>query len=149
MAKSKKPRGLRIDENLFQSLSEKKLVTTAQNYISYLELYYVSNHLKEDSENKLVFKQSKANPTNKKNIESKIVFHEVTPPFYDAPPANRYFQDEVGQWQEPKKDNTEIKKQIEAIRAEKIPKERDTILGRKIWNSEQENRIKELFNQLQ
>ena len=44
--------------------------------------------------------------------------------------------------------NKEIKKQIEAIVAEKCPKERDTSLGRKIWLKEQENRINELKSQL-
>jgi hypothetical protein len=42
----------------------------------------------------------------------------------------------------------EIQKQIDTIRAEKIPKERDTPLGRKVWQQEQDAKIKELQNKL-
>ena len=41
-----------------------------------------------------------------------------------------------------------ILEQISAIRAEKIPKERDTVIGRKAWQMEQNNRIENLKNQL-
>ncbi len=42
----------------------------------------------------------------------------------------------------------EIEKQIQAIRDEKIPKERDTRLGRFSWQADQEKRIKELQSKL-
>lgn len=45
-------------------------------------------------------------------------------------------------------DELEIKKQIAAIQAEKIPKERDTFYGRKSWKIEQDNKIKELREKL-
>ncbi len=45
---------------------------------------------------------------------------------------------------EPQLDIEEIKNQIKAIREEKIPKERDTILGRKVWSAEQEKKISDL-----
>jgi len=44
--------------------------------------------------------------------------------------------------------NKEIQKQIDAIVAEKIPKERDTSLGRRIWAGEQNLKIKELQSKL-
>jgi hypothetical protein len=44
--------------------------------------------------------------------------------------------------------NGEIMKQIEAIKAEKIPKERDTSNGRKSWSFDQQKRIQELQNKL-
>lgn len=44
--------------------------------------------------------------------------------------------------------NKDIKKQIDAILAEKIPKERDTSLGRRIWAGEQNLKIKELQSKL-
>lgn len=48
----------------------------------------------------------------------------------------------------PAPDNDEILKQILAIKAEKIPKERDTPFGKKAWEFDQKKRIKELENQL-
>lgn len=45
-------------------------------------------------------------------------------------------------------DNSEIEKQIAAVKAEKIPPERNTTLGKKIWQKEQENRINELKLQI-
>lgn len=47
-----------------------------------------------------------------------------------------------------KPDNSEIEKQIAAVKAEKIPPERNTTLGKKIWQKEQENRINELKLQI-
>lgn len=44
--------------------------------------------------------------------------------------------------------NGEIMAQIAAIRAEKIPKDRDTVMGRKSWELDQRKRIEELQNQL-
>lgn len=44
--------------------------------------------------------------------------------------------------------NEDIQKQIEAIKSEKCPKERDTPMGRKSWQLDQAKRIKELENQL-
>lgn len=42
----------------------------------------------------------------------------------------------------------DILKQISAIRAEKVPKERDTVFGRKSWALEQKKRIEDLEKQL-
>ena len=44
--------------------------------------------------------------------------------------------------------DTTIKEKIAAIKAEKIPKERDTIFGRKIWQNEQNAKIAELMKSL-
>lgn len=44
--------------------------------------------------------------------------------------------------------NADIEDKIQVIRAEKIPKERDTVNGRKSWQMEQQKRIQELKNQL-
>jgi len=48
----------------------------------------------------------------------------------------------------PAKSHESILAQIEAIRAEKIPKDRDTYLGRKVWQNEQNARIEALKQQL-
>lgn len=42
----------------------------------------------------------------------------------------------------------DILKQIAAIRAERVPKERDTLFGRKAWALDQKKRIEELEKQL-
>jgi len=44
--------------------------------------------------------------------------------------------------------NKEIIYQISAIKAEKIPKDRDTSLGRRIWQGEQNLKIKQLQSKL-
>lgn len=41
-------------------------------------------------------------------------------------------------------DNTDVLKQISAIKAEKIPSHRDTLYGRKSWAADQKKRIQEL-----
>ena len=45
-------------------------------------------------------------------------------------------------------DNGGILKQIEVIKGEKIPRERDTFYGRKAWGLEQQKRIEELQKQI-
>ncbi len=49
---------------------------------------------------------------------------------------------------ETEKHTREIEKQIAAIKAEKIPKERDTVIGRKVWHADQSARIADLQRQL-
>lgn len=41
-----------------------------------------------------------------------------------------------------------VQTEMQKIKDEKIPKDRDTILGRKYWNIEQQKRIKELEDKL-
>lgn len=48
----------------------------------------------------------------------------------------------------PLADNSEILQQIDAIKAEKIPPERNTTNGRKVWAIDQAKRIKELESKL-
>lgn len=48
----------------------------------------------------------------------------------------------------PKKEAVDIQNRIDAIRAEKIPKERDTSMGRKAWQLDQHKRIQELQQKL-
>lgn len=45
-------------------------------------------------------------------------------------------------------DREEVKRQIADIRTEKIPKERDTPMGRKIWQADQNKRIQDLQKSL-
>ena len=142
MAKSKQPRGLRIDENLFQSLSERKIISTAQSYVSYLELYYVSNYLKQEVENIKPWEElDKIDEKAIKDFSFKEL-HNYVGKVSDAYTSKT----NIPPLEENNKD--EIKKQIEAIRAEKIQKERDTPFGRKIWLKEQEERITALQNKI-
>ncbi len=76
---------------------------------------------------------------------------------FDGPKLPKNIQDEPKQWVDPKPpeqkinpvfNNQDILKQISAIKEEKIPKERDTIFGRKMWNYDQQKRVKELENKL-
>lgn len=60
---------------------------------------------------------------------------------YDAPPLPITVNDDPLR-------KMEIQRQIESIRAEKIPKERDTVFGRKSWQLDQHKRIQELQNKL-
>jgi len=48
----------------------------------------------------------------------------------------------------PENNNEGILEQIKAIQLEKIPKERDTLYGRKAWNIDQYKRIEELKSKL-
>jgi hypothetical protein len=48
----------------------------------------------------------------------------------------------------PKMEESEILQKIAVIRSEKIPAERNTSLGKKVWANEQYKRIKELENQI-
>ena len=45
-------------------------------------------------------------------------------------------------------ENDQLEAQIKEIKGEKIPKERDTIMGRKAWKLEQDKRIKELQSKI-
>jgi len=65
----------------------------------------------------------------------------------DGSGINKDELDELGQWQEPEWVEP-IEAQIKAVEAEKIPKDRDTLLGRKVWAKEQAKRIEELKNKL-
>lgn len=49
---------------------------------------------------------------------------------------------------EPPKEDADIQKRIDEIKAEKIPKERDTPMGRKAWELDKKKRIQELQNKL-
>lgn len=55
---------------------------------------------------------------------------------------------QIGALRKPPEVNADIQKSIDEIKAEKIPKERDTPMGRKAWQLDQQKRIQELQNQL-
>lgn len=57
-------------------------------------------------------------------------------------------KDRVNEIYGPSEPNGDIKKRIEAIKKEAIPKERDTPTGRKVWAMDQQKRITDLEKQL-
>lgn len=106
-----------------------------------------------------------------KNIE-KLKYSPITPESYNCKKLNRAKYDEVSQFPEPKITLEEIspekqkelsegiknitalyeaenfKDQINAIKAEKCPYERNTPLGKKSWEFDRQKRITELEKQL-
>ena len=68
---------------------------------------------------------------------------------YDAPQMSNGLKDEL-EYTNQTIDllKVALEKKIIEIKAEKIPKERDTVLGRKAWQIEQNKRIQELKNKL-
>lgn len=89
-------------------------------------------------------------------IEYSNVISEIDPKAGDVQLANKILHDKVLEdvvmSGEPTinilKRNLEIEKQIAAVKAEKIPPERNTPLGKKIWEKEQIKRINELKLQM-
>lgn len=130
MAKTN-PIGVRFDEGLLNSVKEAGLAKSPQKALnlyegSYLEL--VALRVKENNkpENKAKIEQER-NPVDPKSKTNSGLLTEVE---CEVPEA------------------TKIEVEIKLIRAEKIPAHRDTILGRKVWNADQQKRISELQKQL-
>lgn len=81
-------------------------------------------------------------PEDDPRLNNLVQFTEKPPnEAYDAPPLPITVNDDPLR-------KMEIQRQIESIRAEKIPKERDTVFGRKSWQIDQQKRIQELQNKL-
>lgn len=99
------------------------------------------------------FASGKADPLNIGFIGIIPMIKKRKQIFYEAAKAedvNEYFANVGKEYQETVKEvvSSAIEKQIADIRSEKIPKERDTSLGRKIWHKEQSNRISQLQKQI-
>ncbi len=83
-------------------------------------------------------------------LKSKIDFTPSTENCYDGNQISRsYVGDELPQFitGDPK-EKMEIYQKIAAIRAEKIPDYRNTSLGKKVWQKEQDDKIRELQKKL-
>lgn len=65
------------------------------------------------------------------------------PETFDRPPVPKNTPDEYSMLE-----TGRVAEQIKTIRAERIPKDRDTVLGRKAWAIEQQKRITELEKQI-
>ena len=63
---------------------------------------------------------------------------------YDAPKVNPLILDEMGQRHDIEINTDAVLAQIEAIKKETIPPERNTVIGKKLWKIEQERRLNEL-----
>lgn len=104
--------------------------------------------LKEDgSVEKLKF----AKPEKKESkswigkLESNIDYKPVSKESYDSEKINFYLSDEAGQWPTPTYDNSEIQKQIDALKKEieNVPKTHSPI-GKKTWVFDRQKKIDEL-----
>lgn len=136
MAKTK-PIGVRFDEDLLIALSEDGIADTAQQALNFLSLFY-----RDNNPNKINFaeKFKDIQLKSKTSVDMKN-FNKV---LNETP---KEVKQEVSEMLD-NFDNEEIQKQIAAVKAEKIPPERNTPLGKKIWEKEQSNRINELKKQL-
>ena len=131
MAKTRQV-GVRFDEELLKKVKDAGLATSPQKALNLYERSYLELiELKVENNNK---------PENKAKIETERDTVKKLPTQTITTPKEALVEVSL--------DELEIKKQIAAIQAEKIPKERDTPLGRTHWAKDQEKKIKELRNKL-
>lgn len=135
MAKTK-PIGVRFDEEILEKIKTEQKLTSPQKVLNYLMENYHNCVLNTEKgitvinpSNGLILQDF---PNPEKPVTSK--------PVYQYPLEEKDCTRKI--------DNSEIQKQINAIRSEKIPKERDTLIGRLVWASDRDKRIKELRKQL-
>lgn len=89
-----------------------------------------------------------------KNQEKKQMLKAVNPPLTDQfkktfPPSDADIKAAgIPKDTKPAPDTSKILDQIAAIRAEKIPAERNTAIGKKVWEMDQKKRIEELQSKL-
>lgn len=138
MAKTK-PIGVRFDEDLLAELKEYNLVNTPQAVLSFLESY---------------FKMSKLEDSNMSSVaipirvmgDNPILSYSLNLP--ENLEKKGTFENILDKNEHEKSKKEEIEKQIQAIKAEKIPAERNTTFGKKVWETDQIKRIDELQKQL-
>ena len=131
MAKTRQV-GVRFDEELLMKVKDAGLATSPQKALNLYERSYLELiELKVENNNK---------PENKAKIEAERDTVKKLPTQTITTPKEALVEVNL--------DELEIKKQIASIQAEKIPKERDTVIGRNVWKMEQEKKIKELRNKL-
>lgn len=119
MAKTN-PIGVRFRTDVLEKLNTDHKIDTPQKALVFLEQFYI-NHYKLATDPKEILRSQQRQ--NALQAQPRPVKPDLS---RDA-----------------------ILKQIEAIQAEQIPKERDTPLGRPSWRLDQQKRINELKKQLQ
>lgn len=151
-----KPIGVRFDEDLLIELKELG-AQSPQQALNFLIEFYTTH--------RPVRGEKKATPPPDENtIKIKIKKHTGIKPLTDADvdklqnvifPAiektlthQEYELQILGDFRNEQPDNSKIEKQIAAIEAEKIPKERDTPLGRRSWLFDQNKKIEDLKKQI-
>lgn len=97
----------------------------------YVEIKKVAILTKE-GELKPIFPGPRKKPKNQENLELDVNSLPSEKTSYDGPRI----------------DEADIREQIKNIKSEKVPKERDTLWGKKSWQIEQDKRVQELENQL-
>lgn len=118
MAKTN-PIGVRFRTDVLEKLNTDHKIDTPQKALVFLEQFYVTHHKLATDPKEILRAQQRQNALVVQQKPAK-------------PDLNRHA----------------ILRQIEAIQAEQIPKERDTPLGRPSWRLDQQKRINELKKQL-
>lgn len=126
------PIGVRFRADLLEKLKSEFGVDSPQKALIFYERFFVSHGILLNDVT-LPIRSSKDAPKEKSTApaESKAAKKESIPEALS------------------KKEVEAVLKQIEEVRSEKIPKERDTPNGRKAWDYDQNKRINELKKLLQ
>jgi len=134
-----KPIGVRFDEELLNKVKGASLATSPQKALNLYERSYVELIEMKVAENN--------KPENKERIErERNTVSEVSKNSQHKQPLT---EAECTPNPPTTLDEQELKKKIEAIRAEKIPEHRNrSTLGKKSWEAEQKQRILEIQEQI-
>jgi len=136
------PIGVRFRADLLERLKVEHGIDSPQKALVFYERFFVARgHLglkdKDTSEKKLPDQDVKQKPTKAKTNTAP---DSHLKPQEESLVKSEHTATEIGK--------SAILKQIEAIRAEKIPPERNTPIGKKAWIIDQKKRIEELEKQL-
>ncbi len=134
MAKTS-PIGVRFNEDLIKALAEDELADSPQKVLNFLTDFYQKNKTIEIDYKKLF-------------DESRLFMQKASKEKEPAPAIKENNSTETENVKDGEIDQSELLKQIDELKKEKIPKERDTSLGRKIWYAEQGEKIKKLEKKL-
>lgn len=75
-------------------------------------------------------------------LESDISYQKPGKSAYDAPKSlSMAIMDEAGQCAAPENDNAFVLEQINALKKQKVPEDRNTFWGKKAWQKEQSEKI--------
>lgn len=137
MAKTK-PIGVRFRPEVLEKLEREHGITSPQAALVFLERFYCQH-----------WELTKA-VTAPLRKEPKTQIKDLTKPTNEIKPVEQpktNYSINTGA-EKSEIDRAAIMAQIKAIEDEKIPKERDTLLGRGSWRIDQQKRINELKKQL-
>lgn len=132
MAKTN-PIGVRFRQDVLDLLNANHKIDSPQKALVFMERFYCQHH-------KLALDVTQVLRTEVKDLTKPT---NVLKPHEQA--KTNY---SVNTIPEQKEAPTSAEAMIDAIKSEKIPKERDTPMGRKSWEIDKQKRIQEIKNQL-